>query len=54
MKCSGIDVSTGEQIHLSFEKTILSAEPVLAPLDNPPYFAPGWIDMQVNGYSGVE
>lgn len=54
MKCNGIDIATGEQIELSFDKVIAAAEPVLGKLEHPPYLAPGWIDLQVNGFAGVD
>jgi N-acetylglucosamine-6-phosphate deacetylase len=54
MKCFGIDVTTREQIALSFNETIVSAEPLISPVDRIPFLAPGWIDLQVNGYAGVD
>ncbi len=54
MKCSGIDVSTGENIDLSFKTSILSVEPALPASENASYLAPGFIDLQVNGYAGVD
>lgn len=54
MKCSGIDVATGEPVEVRFEKTITSVEPLLARPENPPFLAPGWIDLQVNGFAGVD
>jgi N-acetylglucosamine-6-phosphate deacetylase len=54
MKCCGIDVATGELIEVSFGSSIDSVEPVLRRLDDPPFLAPGWIDLQVNGYAGVD
>ena len=54
MKCCGIHVATGELVELSFGSSIDSVEPVLRRLDNPPLLAPGWIDLQVNGYAGVD
>jgi N-acetylglucosamine-6-phosphate deacetylase len=54
MKCCGIHVATGELVEVTFGTSIDSVEPVLGRLDNPPLLAPGWIDLQVNGYAGVD
>lgn len=56
MKCSGIDAVTGEPLALSFSEIIESAEPILSPspADRPAYVAPGFIDLQVNGFAGVD
>jgi N-acetylglucosamine-6-phosphate deacetylase len=54
MKCCGIQVATGELVEVSFETSIDSVEPVLSRFDDPPFLAPGWIDLQVNGYAGVD
>jgi N-acetylglucosamine-6-phosphate deacetylase len=54
MKCCGINVATGEQVEISFGTSIDSVEPILGGLDNPALLAPGWIDLQVNGYAGVD
>jgi N-acetylglucosamine-6-phosphate deacetylase len=54
MKCCGIHVATGELVEVSFGSSIDSVESVLRRLDNPPLLAPGWIDLQVNGYAGVD
>ncbi len=54
MKCSGINVATNEVVEVSFGTSIESVEPVLRKLENPPFLAPGWIDLQVNGFAGVD
>lgn len=54
MKCNGIDPATGEQIEISFGDFIQSVDPLLAPSDDKVYVAPGWIDLQVNGFAGVD
>lgn len=52
MTCSGIDVATGAKIEVSFEQTIVSVR--LAPSAPDTYLAPGFIDLQVNGFGGVD
>src|SRR5260370_36396147 len=54
MKCSGIDPATGEQIEISFGDHITGIDPLLAPTSDSAYVAPGWIDLQVNGFAGVD
>jgi N-acetylglucosamine-6-phosphate deacetylase len=54
----GKDVSTGSLLEVTFEDTILSATPLTAVggagFSLPEYLAPGWIDLQVNGFAGVD
>lgn len=49
-------MSTGEPIALSFSGIIESADPILAPEagDKEAYLAPGFVDLQVNGFGGVD
>ena len=54
MKCSGINVATNEEVEVSFGTSIESVEPLLRKMQNPPFLAPGWIDLQVNGFAGVD
>jgi len=54
MRCSGISVASGEQIEISFDNSIEAVERVLAEFADPPFVAPGWIDLQVNGFAGVD
>ena len=54
MKCNGVDATTGEGIEVSFETLIDGVDTLLAPLDPSVYIAPGFIDLQVNGFAGVD
>jgi len=54
MNCSGINPATNEEIAVSFGEQIDSVEPLLSPANERVYVAPGWIDIQVNGFGGVD
>jgi N-acetylglucosamine-6-phosphate deacetylase len=54
MKCSGIQVSTGEYVEISFDNVINLVDHPISPPSDRVYVAPGWIDLQVNGYAGVD
>ena len=50
--CSGIDASTGASIDLACEETIQSVRPAVARPST--WIAPGWVDIQVNGFAGID
>ncbi len=52
MKCCGIDARTGSGVEVVFDDVITSVSAADAPPDV--YLAPGWIDLQVNGFAGVD
>src|SRR3954469_20008293 len=53
MTCSGVDVEFGKPIEISFDEAIrFVREPDSAPADV--YLAPGFIDIQVNGFAAVD
>jgi len=54
MKCNGIDVATGERTEVSFGNFITGVDPLLSQEGESVYIAPGWIDLQVNGFAGVD
>src|ERR1700694_5813089 len=54
MKCNGIDPATGEAIEISFGNFIEGIDPLLSPANDSIYVSPGWIDLQVNGFAGVD
>ncbi len=50
--CSGIDAATGSGIEIGYGETI---ESVRATSERPAqWIAPGWVDIQVNGFAGVD
>jgi N-acetylglucosamine-6-phosphate deacetylase len=54
MKCSGVDVSSGASVEVSFDRALSSVDHLIRPLEDPTFVAPGWIDLQVNGFAGVD
>ena len=54
MKCHGLDSISGEAIEVSFDKLLTGVDSLLAPLTGRDYISPGWIDLQVNGFAGVD
>jgi N-acetylglucosamine-6-phosphate deacetylase len=50
--CSGIDAATGSGIEIGYAETIQSVRPIA---ERPArWMAPGWVDIQVNGFAGVD
>src|SRR5271166_5418498 len=54
MKCNGYDVARGEQIEVSFSQVIEGVDSIITPIQETVHIAPGWVDLQVNGFAGVD
>jgi N-acetylglucosamine-6-phosphate deacetylase len=54
MKISGVDVSSGASVEVTFERAITIVDHLIRPLEGAAYISPGWIDLQVNGFAGVD
>lgn len=54
MKCNGIDPATGDAVEILFSDYIESVDPLMAAPEDSIYVTPGWIDLQVNGFAGVD
>jgi N-acetylglucosamine-6-phosphate deacetylase len=54
MICLGIDAATDESVALEFGETILSVRPGESSEARAVYLAPGFVDLQVNGFAGVD
>jgi N-acetylglucosamine-6-phosphate deacetylase len=54
MKRSGIDPSSGDYVEINFDSIITGVDSLVYPPQENLFIAPGWIDLQVNGYAGVD
>lgn len=54
MKCYGIDAISGGHVAVSFDRVINGVDYLIDPLTDADYLASAWIDLQVNGYAGVD
>ena len=52
MNCTAIDATSGAGVDIRYDHTIASVTPCAQAGDL--YVAPGWIDVQVNGYAGAD
>ena len=54
MKCNGVETSTRDFIEIEGDSVIAHIDPVLQAADNAVWIAPGFVDLQVNGFAGVD
>jgi len=54
MKCNGVETSTNDFIEIKGDTVISHIDPVLEAADNAVWIAPGFVDLQVNGFAGVD
>ena len=55
IKCSGRDAISGDRITLEFDDVIQTLNPAFSDeVADDEYIAPGFIDIQVNGFAGVD
>jgi N-acetylglucosamine-6-phosphate deacetylase len=52
--CRGLDVSSGAALEVHFDRAITIVDHLIKPPESLPYIAPAWIDLQVNGFAGVD
>ena len=53
MNCSGVNVATGQTVSVEFDDVIREVRPVETD-ETDVWVAPGFVDIQVNGFAGVE
>src|SRR5579862_6206456 len=54
MKCIGHDIFSGDPVALEFDRIITHVDPIVGPPEPLDFLAPGFIDLQVNGFAGAD
>jgi len=54
MNCIGLDAATGAPLRATFDATISAVEVLSSTPPDASFLSPGWIDLQVNGFGGVD
>ena len=54
MNCIGIDASNGSPVRVTFDTSISMVEAVSSTPPDGAWLSPGWIDLQVNDFAGVD
>ena len=52
--CFGVDPATRRAVAIRFGRTLREVEDLVHGGEDLPWVAPGWIDLQVNGFAGVD
>ncbi len=53
-ECIGLDYASGDPVAIRFDRVLLQVEPIIGKVDVTQRVAPGFIDVQVNGFAGVD
>src|SRR5580693_4560817 len=54
IKCSGRHAISGDPITIEFDEVIQHLDPAFLEIPDDEYIAPGFIDIQINGFAGVD